>query len=383
MSGASPKPLEEEDDWETAEIVLPSQSKTKPTPKPQSFASTSASALPPSLRPQANEFQPRPRAAPSPSTVPQPAQGQAGPSRILINGGAGGPSGPRILSRSTPSGTQRYDGQGTAGEVGPPSGVDGEDDWFRGSRPMSNRQIWDSANTRATPTTIISPQPLPLPPTPGIKLLRRPTPSGGGDSRFPQGSGAGGNRTKTLEEREEEYKAARERIFGSTSASVGGGIGDLSLAESGRSGSGEGSSRKAGNGEGSSKRGGGNGSGEGSRRASPAGGRGQKINNAGGSGGGRYAGRGEGDSGSNTPFEGLVPSQIRGERKSPLPSPAAAAGGPRGGGGGGVVRQPLGPGEGGGFGAQDVHNHYGDVLGPGGVLSPGRPASGGGGFRSR
>ncbi|EAL17601.1 hypothetical protein CNBM0160 [Cryptococcus deneoformans B-3501A] len=90
-----------------------------------------------------------------------------------------------------------------------------EDDWFRGDRPTTNRQIWDSANARTPSTTIIAPQALP---TPTVQLLRRTPNSASSGSNSP-GNGANGEKKgKSMEERAEEYRLARERIFGAEAA---------------------------------------------------------------------------------------------------------------------------------------------------------------------
>ncbi|OXG44379.1 hypothetical protein J010_06241 [Cryptococcus neoformans] len=86
-----------------------------------------------------------------------------------------------------------------------------EDDWFRGDRPTTNRQVWDSANSRNPSTTIIAPQALP---TPTVQLLRR-TPNLASSSPNSSGNGANGEKKgKSMVERAEEYRLARERIFG-------------------------------------------------------------------------------------------------------------------------------------------------------------------------
>ncbi len=115
-------------------------------------------------------------------------------------------------------------------------------------------------------------------------------------------------RAKTLVEREEEYRLARERIFGaegaaSTSVEAGGDRGGC-RSEEGRSG---------GPGEGGT--GSGSGSGRGSGRSSPI-----VLDSL-----------------------GVVPSQVR---RSEQPGSGSGLGKGKE---SGVVRQPRGPGEGGGF----------------------------------
>ncbi|WWC98373.1 hypothetical protein V866_005264 [Kwoniella sp. B9012] len=269
----------EEDDWETAEISLPS-------------ASLSSKTAPlPSLRPQAQTFQPRP-SQPNPPQRQQP-QTQASSSH---------PQQPTLLQRRPNPQQQQQQQENDEG-----------DDWFRGNRPMSNRQIWDSANSRPTPTQIISPLPLP---TPKVQLLRRPASSSPSNN---EGANKGGNgKMKSLEEREEQYRLARERIFGPESGSGSGASADVDEQEGKIS-------------RGNSK----SGSGSGSKRGSP-------IPNK-----------------DRDPWDGLIPSQIRSGSNTPNPngrktpndrqrqtqSPKMSD--PRG---GGVVRQPIGPGDGVGFG---------------------------------
>ncbi|KIR70802.1 hypothetical protein I310_05214 [Cryptococcus deuterogattii CA1014] len=86
-----------------------------------------------------------------------------------------------------------------------------DDDWFRGDRPTTNRQIWDSANARSSSTTIIAPQALP---TPTVQLLRRTPNSASSGSNSPSNGVNGEKKGKSMEERAEEYRLARERIFG-------------------------------------------------------------------------------------------------------------------------------------------------------------------------
>ncbi|ADV25438.1 Hypothetical protein CGB_M0160C [Cryptococcus gattii WM276] len=86
-----------------------------------------------------------------------------------------------------------------------------DDDWFRGDRPTTNRQIWDSANARSSSTTIIAPQALP---TPTVQLLRRTPNSASFGSNSPSNGVNGEKKGKSMEERAEEYRLARERIFG-------------------------------------------------------------------------------------------------------------------------------------------------------------------------
>ena len=129
-----------------------------------------------------------------------------------------------------------------------------------------------------------------------MQILRRPNDRNASGKRV---SAEDARRAKTLEEREEEYRLARERIFGSGSgpadaAAAGAGVGSIGGGPGGKSGSG---------------------------RTSPV------------------------------VLESslwVVPSQVR----RSAGSPAGAGAGKAGGAGNGVVRQPHGPGEGGGFGAR-------------------------------
>ncbi|BEI87728.1 uncharacterized protein CcaverHIS019_0104460 [Cutaneotrichosporon cavernicola] len=77
-----------------------------------------------------------------------------------------------------------------------------DDEWFRGV-PASNRQIWDSANRPAIQMTAASAPP------PKLQILKRDAPP-----RPTSGSSSGTATPKTLAQREEEYRLARERIFG-------------------------------------------------------------------------------------------------------------------------------------------------------------------------
>ncbi|GMK58449.1 hypothetical protein CspeluHIS016_0504810 [Cutaneotrichosporon spelunceum] len=86
--------------------------------------------------------------------------------------------------------------------VAPETPPDDEDDWFRGA-PVSNRQIWDSANHPAVLMTA------PSAPPPKLQILKRDAPP-----RSASGSSSGAATPKTLAQREEEYRLARERIFG-------------------------------------------------------------------------------------------------------------------------------------------------------------------------
>ncbi|KAJ9103243.1 hypothetical protein QFC21_002666 [Naganishia friedmannii] len=104
-----------------------------------------------------------------------------------------------------------------------------DEDWDpnRSAAPP-NSKIWDEANKAATADMPTIPQHMPaLPTSAALRILRRPSPFVPGSS--PASSGAstpagsktsgssqnGGSKTlRTLSEREEEYKRARERIFG-------------------------------------------------------------------------------------------------------------------------------------------------------------------------
>ncbi|WRT70914.1 uncharacterized protein IL334_007913 [Kwoniella shivajii] len=270
----------EEDDWETADITLSSKS--------------NKAILPPSLRPQAASFQPRPS---QPQSQPQSSIQPALHTRNQ----------PTASSSRQPGLLQRRD---------TPDKVEEDDDWFRGNKPMSNRQIWDSANARPAQAQILSPQPIP---GPKLQLLRRPVSS----SPSSNDSSKGGIKAKTLEEREEEYRLARERIFGSGSGSRSGSGSGTNIVEDGllRGGSSEGKSKSS---------------------------RDNLVK----------GGNGGGNSGKSSPsittipkdrnlWDGLVPSQVRPSSSS---SSSTNKTPDNRGGGGGVVRQPIGPGSGAGFG---------------------------------
>ncbi|KAE8542742.1 hypothetical protein D1P53_000804 [Cryptococcus gattii VGV] len=123
---------------------------------------------------------------------------------------------PNIYSNAIPSSENAGPTYGGATELaqanrGVGDANENDDDWFRGDKPTTNRQIWDSANARSSSTTIIAPQALP---TPTVQLLRRTPNSASSGSNSP-GSGANGEKKgKSMEERAEEYRLARERIFG-------------------------------------------------------------------------------------------------------------------------------------------------------------------------
>ncbi|ORX40893.1 hypothetical protein BD324DRAFT_647797 [Kockovaella imperatae] len=154
---------QDDDDWETADLSNTAR-------KNQGSSRPAVGGTAASLRPSAPAFVPRP-AAPS-----KPATGQ--PSR----------------------------------------NNSGDDEWFGSRRPVSNRQIWESANNSAPPT-VIAPSAVHIdagtigthmPPAPVMQILRRPADSTGNTGR----RSTPGTGTKTLERREEEYRLARERIFG-------------------------------------------------------------------------------------------------------------------------------------------------------------------------
>ncbi|ODN98232.1 hypothetical protein I350_07878 [Cryptococcus amylolentus CBS 6273] len=270
-----------DDDWETSDIV------------PKKI-----------LRPTANTFNPTPR--PLPPTW-GPPQIPAGPSYSYL-----------------PAQQRQRVAEGE------------EDDWFRGDRrPQNNRQIWDSANTKPKTPSILSPQILPQP---QVQLLRR-TPS----HSSPNSSGTSsptGDKVKSYEERQEEYRLARERIFGAEGAVEGSGSSKpappATLAQRQRSQDNQ------------------------PRRQDPPSQTHQPFPQP-------------------LPFAGLVPTQVR---ASPSPSlspsaspynshsrpptrthsnPSVAGGGviPSQGGGSGLVRQPIGPGQGAGFGGASGFGGYG------------------------
>ncbi|TYJ51516.1 hypothetical protein B9479_007912 [Cryptococcus floricola] len=261
MSILNPPFGPDDDDWETSDIV------------PKKI-----------LRPTASTFNPTPR--PSPPTW-GPPQTPAGPSYL--------PAQQRVA-----------DGE--------------EDDWFRGDRrPQNNRQIWDSANTKPKAPSILAPQILPQP---KVQLLRR-TPS----NSSPNSSGTSsptGEQLKSYEVRQEEYRLARERIFGAEAV-------------------------------------------EGSSKPTPPASSAQRQRSQGNQPRRQYS-PSQTHQPSPQPFAGLVPTQVR---SSPSPSlspsaspynsrpptrthsnPSVAGGGviPSQGGGSGLVRQPIGPGQGAGFG---------------------------------
>ncbi|WVQ85761.1 hypothetical protein IAT38_007928 [Cryptococcus sp. DSM 104549] len=261
-----------EEDWETGEIIVAPRTNN--------------------LRPTAHEFRPRPPTDDSTrDAVPGPS------SRAL-------PAGFTLLSRPPPGGQAAS------------RGGDDVDDWFRGTKPATNRQIWESANSRSpSNTTIISPTPLPQP---KVQLLRRPNSGSSTPSNNPSPLPAK-SRTKTLEEREEEYKLARERIFGTSTPDADGGQA-RAAPDAARTPEGLVSGARA---QPSSERK----SQEGRRRDGPA-----------------LRGVGSPGQSGGVLWDGLVPSQIRGTGRSP----GAAGAGPKV---GGVLRQPTGPGQGDGFGA--------------------------------
>ncbi|WWC64992.1 uncharacterized protein I303_107606 [Kwoniella dejecticola CBS 10117] len=333
----------EEDDWETADISLP-PSKSKPLAPPL-----------PTLRPQAQAFQPRPAQPPSSRAQSQSfstpgqrnhPQPQASSSRQ-----------PMLLKRDTPSADSPKN-QETNGDA------DGDgDDWFRGNKPQSNRQIWDSANARSAQPQIIAPQPLP---GPKLQLLRRPSPGPNTSSNAPKEN----NKPKTLGEREEQYRLARERIFGpSPSAST-------STPNPTSS-----SNANANEEDTNTRNGGGGGGGRISRGSSTEGKRRNNTHTP-----QQHQNQPQytqhqnqyHQQGKETSWEGLVPSQIRSGSNTPNPNPNPNSNprktpdsryGPTRSvaSGGGVVRQPLGPsGTGVGFG-------YGTGTGFGGspTSSPG------------
>lgn len=155
-------------------------------------------------------------------------------------------------------------------------------------------------NTHSPPTNVQIEAPTPLPP-PQIKILRRSNQS---PSSLGGAGGATGNKAspspKTYAEKEEEYRLARERIFGKAGTAV-------AAVGSGSSGTGQETE-----------------GGYTSKTASP------------GSGS-------RGNSPQPQPVPHQIPSsQFGGMRRSPAGSPASSQHG--------VLRQPRGPSGGGGFG---------------------------------
>ncbi|WVO13612.1 hypothetical protein L204_101233 [Cryptococcus depauperatus] len=257
---ASQTQNEEEDDWETAEIILP--------PKQV-------------LRPTASSFLPR-AAAPTPSEPP------------------------------TLKKTDIWE----------------DNEFFRGAAPTSSRQIWDSANARAPVPQIVTDHALPQP---KVQLLRRSSSStsprfnhstlGNNDARKnPQG--------KTLGEREEEYRQARERIFGSSSTETLNGFTSSTSRTSTPI--------------------------ENNERTFPSSSKKKVIQKRDER---EFGGYRQSPSANylNTmetpqPFDGLIPSQIRSvSRPSSQPTHPVVGAALGSGGQGKIVRQPVGPDESGGF----------------------------------
>lgn len=79
------------------------------------------------------------------------------------------------------------------------------------TRVSSNLQKLNCRNARSSSTTIIAPQALP---TPAVQLLRRTPNSASSGSNSPSNGVIGEKKGKSMEERAEEYRLARERIFG-------------------------------------------------------------------------------------------------------------------------------------------------------------------------
>lgn len=79
------------------------------------------------------------------------------------------------------------------------------------TRISSNLQKLNCRNARSSSTTIIAPQALP---TPTVQLLRRTPNSASFGSSSPSNGVNGEKKGKSMEERAEEYRLARERIFG-------------------------------------------------------------------------------------------------------------------------------------------------------------------------
>ncbi|KAL7420200.1 hypothetical protein Q5752_005166 [Cryptotrichosporon argae] len=147
----------DDDDWETADL--------------STFAPRAVrSVAPKTLQATAPAFRPR-TAGPSATISEHLASGPPGR----------GPTAPVILVR----------GQ--------------EDEWFRGPPRETNRQIWDTANRSSAPTLVA-----PGPPA-KVQILRRPTDNAARRTHTASSAAAD---TKTLSEREEAYRLARERIFG-------------------------------------------------------------------------------------------------------------------------------------------------------------------------
>ncbi|KDQ50993.1 hypothetical protein JAAARDRAFT_41623 [Jaapia argillacea MUCL 33604] len=80
---------------------------------------------------------------------------------------------------------------------------------------QDNQAVWEAANTKSPlPELVITrsstSQPLITPPPPTLRILKRPSLSPSSSSSSGSTAAAG---EKTLEEREREYRVARERIF--------------------------------------------------------------------------------------------------------------------------------------------------------------------------
>jgi len=95
-----------------------------------------------------------------------------------------------------------------------------DDPWIRSApATTSNRELWEAANAPALPP--LSSNITPLAPIPGgsVRILRRPSPSSGPASGSSTPNSNGGCKpVKSLSEREEEYRRARERIFAEDNA---------------------------------------------------------------------------------------------------------------------------------------------------------------------
>ncbi|RSH87125.1 hypothetical protein EHS25_003614 [Saitozyma podzolica] len=138
--------MAEEDDWETADLssVVPSKPRlSKPAPSLRPSAPTFSFNPPPpgpgtSRPPQAQTNTPR-LYDPASGSGPSNQHSQPPPSALVAN--------PAVVGRSRDRDTAGI-GAASAPGLGPGPAVnasDGGDDWFRGPKVVTNRQIWDSA----------------------------------------------------------------------------------------------------------------------------------------------------------------------------------------------------------------------------------------------
>lgn len=187
----------QDDDWETADLSLFGES-SKGKKKSEKHDLN--------LRPSAPTFLPRPSFSSTPQ-IWKPETGRTG------NGVTNFPGNQQLNDeriKTTISGSRRSQRSGGT------TPDDDEDDAWNRSAPaaMSNRQLWQAANA---PSPVIPPLASDLPPVAPVasgnmRILRRPSPSSAPASGSSTPTG-GPKPVKTLSEREEEYRRARERIF--------------------------------------------------------------------------------------------------------------------------------------------------------------------------